>query len=361
MSLHFHLLTVKDIRKETDDCVSVSFNIPSEIAEDFRFEQGQNITIRRSIDGEDLRRNYSICSSPLENELRVAIKTIPQGKFSTWANSELKKGDLLEVMPPTGKFNTRLDPANKRNYLAYAAGSGITPVMSIIKTTLQVEPLSNFTLVYGNRSRKSIIFRDELEDLKNRYMHRLNIVHILSREEPDSPINFGRINENKCRELSGKLVNLDTMDEVFVCGPEEMIFTVKKFLEQRGFPTGHIHFELFTTPSQKEMVLELNKAAKPKVEHGISRIKVRIDGVVTQFELPAEGDTILNAALRAGADLPFACKGGMCSTCKARLVEGEVDMDVNYALEEEEVKNGFVLTCQSHPKTNSVFVDFDAR
>lgn len=361
MALHFHPLTIRDIRKETEDCISVSFIIPGELQEVFRFEQGQNITLKKVLHGEELRRNYSICSSPFDNELRVAIKRMHHGKFSNWANQELKAGDVLEVMPPTGKFNTRLDPTEKRNYLGVAAGSGITPIISIIKTTLQTEKDSSFILIYGNRSRRSIVFLDELENLKNIYMNRLTVVHILSREEPDSLINFGRINEKKCEELFSKLIRLSTIDEAFVCGPEEMIFTVKKFLEANGFPEKHIHYELFTTPLQKDAVKDLNKAAKPAVEHGISYIKVRIDGTVTHFELPAEGDTILNAAMKAGADLPFACKGGVCSTCKAKLLEGEVDMDVNYALEEEEVKAGFILTCQSHPKTAHVFVDFDAR
>lgn len=293
--------------------------------------------------------------------MRVAIKRVAHGKFSNWANTELKKGDVLELLPPTGKFNTALDPAAKRNYLAFAAGSGITPVMSILKTTLQREPQSQFTLVYGNRNRKSIIFRDELEDLKNKYMQRLNIIHILSREEPDSQINYGRIDEAKCGDLAGKLLNLSSIDEVFLCGPEEMILNVKRFLAGNGFPEKHIHFELFTPPTLKEQVAGVDRKVSKGAEHGDSVIKVRIDGMVTQFSLPVEGDTILNAALRAGADLPYACKGGVCATCKAKLLEGEVDMDVNYALEEEEVKSGFILTCQSHPKSSTVFVDFDAR
>lgn len=359
MSIHFHPLTVKDIRRETDDCISISFHVPEDLKGTFRFEQGQNITIRKSLKGEELRRNYSICSSPYEGELRVAVKRVPHGKFSNWANTELKKGDVLDVLPPTGRFNTKLDPGTRRNYLAFAAGSGITPIMSIVKATLQTEPQSSFTLVYGNRNRRSIIFREELEDLKNRYMQRLNIVHILSREEPETVLNFGRINEDKCHELCGRMINLDKVDEVFLCGPEEMITTVKGFLESKGFPTKHIHFELFTTPGEK--ATGLDKRERASEAHGNSTIKVKIDGIVTQFELPAEGDTILNAALRSGADLPYACKGGVCATCKARLLEGEVEMDVNYALEAEEVKNGFILTCQSHPRTAHVFVDFDAR
>jgi ring-1,2-phenylacetyl-CoA epoxidase subunit PaaE len=340
MSLHFHTLTVKDIRKETDDCVSVAFDIPPSLENDFRFEQGQNITIRKVIEGEELRRNYSICTAPTDHELRVAIKAMPYGRFSTWANTSLKKGDSLEVMPPTGKFNTPLDPTAQKNYLAFAAGSGITPVMSIIKTTLQTEPGSHFTLVYGNRNRRSIIFREELENLKNKYMNRLQLVHILSREEPESSILFGRINGAKCTELFSHLINIHDHDEIFICGPEEMIFT--------------------SSPLQTKQAT-LHKEKPGGAAQELSRIQVKIDGIVTSFELPIQGDTILNAALRHGADLPFACKGGMCSTCKAKLIEGKVEMDVNYALEKDEVEAGYILTCQSHPLTPSVFVDYDQR
>jgi ring-1,2-phenylacetyl-CoA epoxidase subunit PaaE len=359
MSLHFHSLTVKDIRKETDDCISVAFEVPASLENEFRFQQGQNITIRKVIAGEELRRNYSICTSPADRELRVAIKAMPFGRFSTWANTSLQKGDVLEVMPPTGKFNSPLDPAATKNYLAFAVGSGITPVMSILKTVLRTEPASSFTLVYGNRDRRSIIFREELENLKNKYMGRLQLVHILSREQPEAEILHGRIDANKCAELSGHLIDISSYDEVFICGPEQMIFTVRDYLRSKGFPEEHIHFELFASSAQ------VNKGAEQKMQSAngqeLSVIQVKIDGVVTKFELPVQGDTILNAALRHGADLPFACKGGMCSTCRAKLVEGKVDMDVNYALEKDEVAAGFILTCQSHPLTPKVFVDFDQR
>jgi ring-1,2-phenylacetyl-CoA epoxidase subunit PaaE len=361
MALHFHTLTVKDIRKETEDCVSVAFDIPEELQPDFRFVQGQNITIRKTLNGEELRRNYSICTSPKEQELRVAIKAMTAGRFSTWANTYLKKGDTLEVMPPTGKFHTELNANAKKNYLAYAAGSGITPIISIIKTTLQTEPQSDFTLIYGNRNRKSIIFREELENLKNKYMDRFQLIHILSREEPESQLLFGRIDSKKCADLSLSIVPVHHYDEVFICGPEEMIFAVKKFLESRSFNPEHIHYELFTTPTETKLAEELSRHDKVDIKTALSRIQVKIDGIITRFELPSQGDTILNAALKHGADLPYACKGGVCSTCRAKLVEGKVEMDVNYALEKDEVDAGFILTCQSHPLTNSVYVDFDQR
>jgi ring-1,2-phenylacetyl-CoA epoxidase subunit PaaE len=323
---------------------------------------GQNITIRKSIDGEELRRNYSICSSPADSDFRVAIKQMSGGKFSTWANQSLRECDVLELLPPTGKFNTALDPSARKKYLAFAAGSGITPIMSILKTTLQTEQQSQFTLVYGNRDRKSIIFREELENLKNKSMNRLQVIHILSRETTDSQVNHGRIDTLKCDELCSKLLDVSAFDEIFLCGPEEMIFSVKHFLEERGVPQEHIHFELFTSPVAHQKELAANPViAERRETRTISNIRIRLDGIVSSFPLSSEGDTILNAALKHNIDLPFACKGGVCSTCRAKLQEGQVDMDLNYALEAEEVEKGFILTCQSHPKTDNVYVDFDAR
>src|SRR5687767_1476187 len=250
MSIHFHSLPVKEIRRETDECVSVEFEIPPELIKDFQFLQGQSLTMRAFIDGEEVRRTYSICSSPMDKEWRVAIKKVEGGLFSSYANAQLRSGDRLDVMPPVGKFYTPLDPANKKNYAAFAAGSGITPVISLIKTTLRTEPQSTFTLIFGNKKRSSIIFFEELEGLKNKYMDRFNLVHILSREKPDTPLNFGRIGPEKLKDLS-RLINYDTIDEFFICGPETMIFSVKDFLENSGIDRKKIHFELFTTPGQK--------------------------------------------------------------------------------------------------------------
>ncbi|HEX7904393.1 MAG TPA: 1,2-phenylacetyl-CoA epoxidase subunit PaaE [Chitinophagaceae bacterium] len=359
MSIHFHPLRIKEIRRETPSCVSVVFEIPDELKDDFKFNQGQSLTMRSTINGEEVRRTYSICSSPLDNEWRVAIKKVEDGLFSTFANENLKKGDSLEVMQPVGKFYTELDSSHKKNYIAFAAGSGITPVLSLIKTTLAVEPDSSFTLVYGNRSRSSIIFFEELEGLKNKYMNRFKLIHILSREKTDATINFGRIDATKLVEL-GKLINYKTGDEFFVCGPEEMIFCVKAFLEAAGIEQKKIHFELFTTPSQKQSLVSVRKSTDdsgPK-----SKITIKLDGRSFDFDLSLTSDiTILDAALQQGADLPFACKGGVCCTCKARLLEGEVEMDVHWGLEQEEVEQGYILTCQSHPKTEKVIVDFDIK
>ena len=359
MAVHFHTLTVKKINKETADCVSVTFAVPPQLQSAFTFEHGQNITLKKNINGAEIRRSYSICSAPYENELKVAIKKVPGGKFSTYANEILQEGNTIEVLPPTGKFNTPLHKQNRKNYLAIAAGSGITPVISIIKTALQTEPLSSFTLVFCNRSRSSIIFFEELEGLKNKYLQRLNFINILSREKTDSSINYGRIDGEKLTTLSA-LINYKAIDAFFICGPVEMIFCVKDFLENKGIEKKKIHFELFGTPEKKQTAIS-NLKSITKSTAIKSNITIKLDGRSFDFELGFNEGNILDAALQQGADLPYACKGGVCCTCKARLLEGEVKMDVNWGLEQEEVDQGFILTCQSHPKTEKVTVDFDIK
>lgn len=363
MATHFHTLTIAAVQKETPECISVLFQVPEALRETYNFKQGQNITLKAILDGEEVRRSYSICSSPFENELKVAIKAVEAGKFSSWANLRLKKGDEVEVLPPTGRFFTPLNPAHTKHYLAFAAGSGITPILSIIKATLAIEPNSRFTLIYGNRNRASIIFKEQLEGLKNRYMNRFTLHHILSREKTDAPVNHGRIDAEKCRQLQ-KLVHYSQMDEIFICGPETMIFSVKEWLEATGIDKKKIHFELFTTPATGDTQKLTQTPASdllPPTSGKSSRITVRLDGIAFDFDLAYNGQPILDAALQQGADLPFACKGGVCATCRAKLVEGEVEMDINYALEPEEIEQGYILTCQSHPRTNKVVVDFDAR
>ena len=359
MSIHFHRLRIKNVHRETDHCVSVEFEIPENLSGAFQFRQGQSLTMRTTLNGEEVRRTYSLCSSPLDNTWKVAIKKVEGGVFSSFANETLKAGDELEVMEPVGKFYTDLNPSGKKSYLAFAAGSGITPVISIIKTTLRTEPQSTVTLVYGNRSRSSIIFFEELEGLKNNFIDRFNLINILSREKTDSPINFGRIDIGKLTALE-KLIDYKKMDEIFICGPEEMIFCVKNFLEQKEVPERRIHFELFTTSGQKKSEIKNLKSEIPSGPS--SKITVKLDGRSLDFNLSLNSDTtILDAALQQGADLPFACKGGMCCTCKAKLTEGEVEMDVHWGLEHEEIEQGYILTCQSHPKTEKVVVDFDIK
>ncbi|MFL5811822.1 MAG: 1,2-phenylacetyl-CoA epoxidase subunit PaaE [Flavisolibacter sp.] len=358
--IHFHPLVVKKVEKETEDCVSISFDVPGEIAELFQFKQGQSLTIRKQLNGEEVRRTYSICSSPFDNSLRIAVKKVDGGIFSTWANEQLTTGDRLDVMPPVGKFYTELDPSQKKNYVAFAAGSGITPVLSIIKTTLLTEPQSSFTLVYGNRTRNSIIFKEELEAIKDRFIDRFRMYHILSREKTDAIINYGRIDVEKLELLFSKLINISNCDEFFLCGPEEMIFCIKGYLSGKAVASEKIHFELFTIPGQKQSTVIQEEVTRHN-EGPKAKISVKLDGIMFDFDLDYGGESILDAALKQGADLPYACKGGVCTTCKARLTEGEVSMDVNWGLEPDEVEKGFILTCQSHPKTEKVVIDFDAK
>jgi ring-1,2-phenylacetyl-CoA epoxidase subunit PaaE len=358
MALHFHPLTIKNIRRETQDCVSISFKVPEHLKQEFEFKQGQSLTLRKTLEGEEIRRSYSICSSPLDNELRVAVKQVQGGLFSTFANTNLNAGDTIDVMPPSGNFYTDLDPSNKKNYVAFAAGSGITPILAIIKTTLITEPQSTFTLIFGNRNTSSIIFKEELEALKDKYMERFRLYHILSRERMDSEINYGRINADKCFQLT-KLVDLNSADEIFICGPEEMIFSVRDHLFELGVDKKKVHFELFTTPLRKAGSFKPKATSETKKE--TSKITVTLDGRSFDFNLDYNSNNILDAALAQGADLPFACKGGVCTTCKAKLIEGQIEMEVNYGLEPDEVEAGFILTCQSHPRSEKVIVDFDVK
>ena len=358
--IHFHKLTVQKVQRETDDCVSITFRVPPELEEEFRFRAGQTLTIRKTLGGEELRRNYSLCSSPLEGTLRVAVKAVEGGIFSTWANSELKAGDELEVLPPMGKFCIDLDAAHQKHYVFFAAGSGITPVLSLLKTVLATEPASRCTLVYGNRSKSSIIFKEELEALKDKYIDRFRLYHVLSREKSDVPLNTGRIDREKCGLLFSKVIDLAGCDEFFLCGPEGMIFCVRDFLQESGVDSRKIHYELFTIPGQKKSNVETEK--KPVSESGPrSQVQVKLDGIAFDFDLAYDGHSILDAALAQGADLPYACKGGVCCTCKAKLLEGRVEMDENWGLEPDEVAAGFILTCQSHPRTERIVVDFDAK
>lgn len=358
--IHFHSLQVKKIESETDDCVSITFDVPDELKDIFQFTQGQSLTVRTTMNGEELRRNYSICSSPYDNQLKVAVKKVNGGIFSTYANDQLKRGDHIDVMPPVGNFYTELDGAQKKNYVAFAAGSGITPILSIIKTTLLTEPKSSFTLVYGNRNKASIIFKEDIEALKDKFIDRFRVYHILSREKTDADINYGRIDKLKCVLLFTKVIDIKNSDEFFLCGPEEMIFSVRDFLLENEVVKNKIHFELFTIPGQKQSTKiekrEIGNDSGPK-----AKITVKLDGILFDFDLGYNSQSILDAALNEGADLPFACKGGVCCTCKAKLLQGAVAMDVNWGLEQDEIDKGFILTCQSHPTTEKVVVDFDVK
>ena len=357
----FYELKVKDVRPETADCVSVALEVPEELQEVFRYQPGQYLTFRKHIDGAEMRRSYSICTSPKEGELRVAIKQVEGGKFSGFANTDLHAGDLLDVMTPMGKFSPRESEQTGKQYLAFVAGSGITPIMSIMRHVLESDADSQFTLVYGNRNRNTIIFREAIEALKNRFMERLRVYHVLSRELMDVPLFNGRIDAGKAADFCRSLIDISKVDEAFLCGPEDMILSVRQQLIDAGMPTANVHLELFSSPDQPQRKHEQWKEEHAAETGPMSKVSIRLDGITFDLDLAYNGDNILDAALQHGADLPYACKGGVCSTCRAKIVEGAVHMEVNYALEPDEVAKGFVLTCQSHPTTERVVVDFDAR
>ncbi len=360
---HFHKLTVKEVRPETNECVSVSFDIPEELKEIFRFLPGQYLTLKTTIDDIEVRRSYSICAAPSDQELRVAVKHVEQGKFSGYVNKLLQPGQQLEVMPPLGKFTPKSAPGTRKKYLAFASGSGITPIMGIMKSVLQQEEDSEFTLVYGNKNRNSIIFKEQIEALKNKHISRLRVYHTFTREKMDTPLFNGRINADKARAFCDTLIDPEEMDEIFICGPEEMILGLRDFfINEREIGPAKVHFELFSSPDQPRTISEEWVVKEEAIDPDkVSRVTVKLDGAAFDMNLAYKGESILDTALQQGADLPYACKGGVCSTCKARLVSGTVDMEVNYALEPDELAAGFILTCQAHPRSENVVVDFDVK
>ncbi len=355
----FYSLEVKEIRKETADAVSIILDVPSDLKDKFIFNGGQHLTFKMDAEGEEIRRSYSICSSPNGEVLQVAIKRIAGGIFSTFATETLSVGDTLEVMPPMGHFYTEIESSNQKRYVAFTAGSGITPIMSNILAVLEGEPNSSVCLIYGNKDYKSIIFKEEIEDLKNRYLGRFEFYHMLSRE-PEMPTLFeGRITVDKCKELE-KITSLKDADEYLLCGPEEMILSVSDWLKESGIAKENIHFELFVTASQlTQNGPNIHKERQEIAESEHNAVEIILDGKRFNFNMGDGVDNILDGAMEAGADAPFACKGGVCCTCRAKVLEGEVKMDVNYALTEEEVEQGFVLTCQAYPVSKKVKVDFD--
>lgn len=353
----FHSLRVQDITVETQDCVSVAFEVPESLQPEYKFIPGQYLTLEHEIEGEKVRRSYSLCSSPLDGELRVAIKKVEGGKFSTWANSELTVGTEIQVMTPEGNFYTPILEGQKKNYVCFAAGSGITPIYSIIKSVLEVEADSTVTLFYGNQTSKTVIFKNNIEGLKNQYMNRLEVHHILSREDQGSDLLKGRIDGGKCQSFANQFFNTKEVDEYFICGPEAMINSVNEMLNSLGAKAKNVHFELFTSPLKGGPVKQ--KTADSESNKVLNQVTVILDGEETHFDLAKGGFSILDAALDAGADVPYACKGAVCCTCRAKVVEGTAEMDMNYALEEEEVEEGFILTCQSHPTSKKVVVSYD--
>ena len=357
----FHTLNVSAVIGETDDAVRLCFDVPDELRAEFAFQHGQYVTLKATIDGEEVRRSYSICAGVDDPQLQVAVKRVDGGRFSAYANDSLKAGDAIDVMPPAGAFTCALDPAHEKSYLCIAAGSGITPVISIVKTILAREPKSHVTLLYGNQKVASIMFREELEALKNRYMERFQLIHILSRENRDTDILNGRIDNRKGGELMRGLLDLGTTDEFFLCGPEAMISEVSRGLRASGIDEARIHYELFgASADDAAAVVEKHHERARRHAGKVCAVTVISDGRETTLEMSPDGENILDAAGDAGLDLPYACKGGVCATCKARVTAGEVEMDLNHALEADEVAAGYVLSCQAHPVSEKVVLDFDA-
>ena len=353
----FYTVEVASVRKTTADCTVVSFLIDDSLKELFQYHCGQHLTLKTTINGKEIRRSYSLCSSPLDNEWKVAVKKIHQGLFSTFINEQLKPGDRLEVMPPSGRFFIESDATQPKNYVAFAAGSGITPVISIIKTHLNLEPGATFKLFYINRHVGSIILKEEIEALKNQFLERFEVFYFLTQEERDVPLLNGRLTAEKLDTLFKVVIDKKTTSDYFLCGPEAMIFMIRDYLTDKNVPEKNIHFELFTSESGAQKVQKAIRASN----NGQDNCEVTIleGGKTFKFSLPQGSNTILDSALQKSADLPFACKGGVCCTCRAKLIEGKVDMAVHYGLEQDEIDDGYILTCQSIPLSEKVIVDFD--
>ena len=350
----FHNLTVTDIHRTTKDAVVVTLR--AEDGASFKFTQGQYLTFRRDFEGEELRRNYSICAGRDEGKLQIGIKRVDGGTFSTWANEELAVGDLLEAMEPQGRFFGKSEPNVGKNYLAFAGGSGITPILSILKTVLATEPEAEFTLVYANRGVGSIMFREELEDLKNIYMGRLTVIHILESDAQEIDLFTGRVTPEKCDLLFKHWIDISSVDTAYICGPEPMMLGIKSALSAHGLADEQIRFELFGA-SQQGRAKHMAAVAKTSAR-GSTSATIILDGAARNIEMGRD-TSILDAATQNDLGAPFSCKAGVCSTCRAKLIEGEVDMVANHALEDYEVEQGYILTCQSYPLSDKVVVDYD--
>lgn len=354
MAPRFHKLTVSNVEKTIRDAVVVTLEPEDKTI--FEFTQGQYLTLRRDFDGTELRRNYSICSSPDEDTLKIGIKQVEGGAFSTWANIELCPGMEIEAMPPAGRFFTQIDPSQSKSYIGFAGGSGITPILSILKTTLFNEPHSRFTLVYANRSVSSIMFREELEDLKNLYLERLNVIHVLEADSQDIDLFTGRLTPKKCENLFAHWIDLAAVKAAFICGPEPMMLTVQAALKQAGMPEDRIKIELFKSSQVGRLPMAV---ARQNTDLAHGEAKITLDGRTRTVPLPMDGTVVLDAANNVSMDAPYSCKAGVCSTCRAKLIKGEVEMLSNHALEDYEVRAGYILTCQAVPISSNLEVDYD--
>ena len=353
----FHNLEVTDIHKTIRDAVVVTLKPANSSVEEFDFTQGQYLTFRRDFGGEELRRSYSICAGRDDGVLQVGIKRVDGGAFSTWANSDLKVGDTVQAMPPAGSFHTTIDPSSEKQYLGFAGGSGITPVLSVLKTTLAREPHSRFTLVYANKGVNTIMFREEIEDLKNLYMDRLNVIHILETDAQEIDLFTGLVTQEKCAELFEHWIDIKSVDTAFICGPEPMMLDIASALREHGLNDGQIKFELFAS-AQPGRARRKVSGADTASQANRTKASVTMDGA-TQTITMQKDQSILDAALENAMDAPYACKAGVCSTCRCRVLEGDVEMAANHALEDYEVNKGYVLSCQAFPLTDNVVVDYD--
>ena len=350
-------LIVRNIERNTKDCVLITFDVPEVLKESYSFIQGQYLTVEADINGESVRRSYSLCASPNEDLWRIGVKKIEGGKFSTFANDDLKVGQALRVGPPDGKFYIPVDQDKERTYYFFAAGSGITPIFSLIKTVLENEPKSSVKLFYGNKTVSSIILKEELEGMKNLFMNRFEIFHILSRQSRNMPLFDGRIDQTKLESFHNLgFIKSDADSHFFSCGPQEMVFAVNDFAKSIGAEINQVHFELFNTDGPSEE--QLKKVEKSK-DGSSCHVTIIEGGKTINFDLEMGSNNILDAALSNNADLPYACKGGVCATCKARVLEGEVEMLLSYGLEQDEIDDGYILTCQSFPMSNKVKIDYD--
>lgn len=350
-------LRVKSVEKETDDCTVVTFDVPDRLKDEFSFQQGQHLTLERQNGSEPIRRSYSLCSSPVDHEWQVAVKEIPEGQFSTFINQELKANDELNVLPPSGEFGIPLDKESTKNYLFFAAGSGITPIISMIKTHLAKEPNAKCQLFYLNKTAKSIIFKERLEQLRNQFFGRLEIYYFLTREQRDIELFNGRLDEDKINTLCHTLIDIEAVDDVFICGPEQMLFAIRDTLVKNGLTKNQIHYELFVTGLSEEDKARVSQLREQQ-KNG-AKITILDGGKEFHFTMSQDDDNVLDAGLKAGADLPFACKGGVCSTCKCKIIEGKAEMKINYALEEDELEQNYLLSCQAIPTTDELVIDYD--
>lgn len=354
----FHDLTVTDVNKTIRDAVIVTLAPSAEDEATFMdFSQGQYLTFRKEFDGEELRRSYSICAGKDDGVLQVGIKRVDGGAFSTWVNEDLQAGDTVEAMPPMGAFSTPIEPEKSKHYLGFAGGSGITPVLSIMKTVLAREPKSEFTLIYANRNVSSIMFREQLEDLKNRFMGRLTITHILEQDAQDIELFTGLVTEEKCNQLFDGWIDIKSVDIALICGPEPMMLGIRDALQKNGLSKEQIKFELFAS-AQTGRAKRRAESKNAALAGDTTAATVILDGTAQSFDMKRD-QTILEAALENNMDAPHACKAGVCSTCKCRVLEGEVDMVTNHTLEDYEVEKGYVLSCQSYPITPNVKVDYE--